>query len=159
LYGPDQTVLDLILGVHLRSSGTGQKTRKGGRRCDAGGNTRGGASRNSPELGVPAAPGVKSTRAWVGRDPRDTRELPRAKARHGRGSSDEHDGGGGSARWRNDGARVPGARKDPGLRHLAHKLRGFDAMLTRGLRRPKLRRKEDDDDDRRRRGSGSRGGR
>jgi hypothetical protein len=108
----------------------------------------------SPELGVPAAPGVKSTRAWVGRDPRDTRELPRAKARHGRGSSDEHDGGGGSARRRNDGARVPGARKGPELRHLAHTLRGFDAMLTRGLRRPELRRKEDDNDDRRRRRSG-----
>jgi hypothetical protein len=106
----------------------------------------------SPELGVPAAPGAKSTRAWVGRDPRDKRELPKAKARHGRGSSDEHDGGGGSARRRNDGARVPRARKDPGLGHLAHKLRGFDAMLTRGLRRSELRRKEDDDDDRRRRG-------
>jgi hypothetical protein len=53
------------------------------------------------------APGVKLTRAWVGRDPHDTRDLPRAKARHGRGSSDEHDGGGGSARRRNDGARVP----------------------------------------------------
>jgi hypothetical protein len=62
-------------------------------------------------------------------------------------------------RRRNDGARVPGARKGPGLRHLVHKLWGFDVMLTRDLRRPELRRKEDDNYDRRRRGSGSRGGR
>jgi hypothetical protein len=39
----------------------------------------------SPELGVPAAPGVKLTRAWVGRDLRDTCDLPRAIARHGEG--------------------------------------------------------------------------
>jgi hypothetical protein len=36
---------------------------------------------------------------------------------------------------------VPGARAGPGLRHLAHKLRGFDVMLTRGSRWPELQRK------------------
>jgi hypothetical protein len=48
-------------------------------------------------------------------------------------------------------ARVPGARKGPWLRHLAHKLREFDAMLTRGLQWPELKQKEEDDDDPRRR--------
>jgi hypothetical protein len=68
--------------------------KEGGRRCDASGRTRGGAARDSPELGVPAALGAKSTRAWVRGVLRDTCDLPRAKARHGRGSSDEHIGGG-----------------------------------------------------------------
>jgi hypothetical protein len=51
-------------------------------------------------------------------------------------------------------ARVPGVRKGPGLRHLAHKLREVDATLTRGLQWPELQRKEEDDDDPRRRRSG-----
>jgi hypothetical protein len=83
----------------------------------------------SPEFIELDAPGVKSTRAWVGRDPRYTRDLPRAKARHGRGSSDEHDGGGGSARRRNDGARVPASGAVYGLRHLAQKEQGTMVLI------------------------------
>jgi hypothetical protein len=50
--------------------------------------------RRSAGAGQSQAPGVKTTWAWVRCDPRDTRNLSRAKARHGRGSSDEHDGEG-----------------------------------------------------------------
>jgi hypothetical protein len=77
-HGPDQTALDLILGVHLRSNGTGQKERKGGRRCDAGGNTRGGVARDSPQLGVPAALGVKTSRLQAREHRRGTGKRSRA---------------------------------------------------------------------------------
>jgi hypothetical protein len=113
----------------------------------------------SPELGVPAAPGVKSTRAWVGRDLRDTCDLPRAIARHGEGSGDKHDGGGGSARRRNDGAHVSASGVVYGLRQPAQKEQGVEGKLTKGLWRQGQRRTGEVDDDRRRRGSGSRGGR
>jgi hypothetical protein len=85
----------------------------------------------SPEFIKLDALGVKSTRAWVRLDPRDTRDLPRAKARHGRGSSDEHDGGDGSARQRNDGARVLTSGAVYGLRLLAQKEQGT-LVLTEG---------------------------
>jgi hypothetical protein len=63
----------------------------------------------SPELGVPAAPGAKLTWAWVRHDLHDTRDSPRAQEKHREDSSDEPDGGGGSGRQRNGGARVLGA--------------------------------------------------
>jgi hypothetical protein len=44
----------------------------------------------------------------------------------------------GSGRWTSPASGVPGARAGPGLQHLAHKLRGVDAMLTKGLQRPEL---------------------
>jgi hypothetical protein len=107
----------------------------------------------SPELGVLAAPGVKSTRPWVGRDLRDTCDLPRAKERHGEGSSDDHDGGGGSARRRNDGARVPASGAVYSLRQPAQKEQGVEEELTKRLWRQGLRRMGEVDDDRQRRGS------
>jgi hypothetical protein len=86
----------------------------------------------SSELSVPAAPGVKSTRPWVGRDLRDTCDLPRAKARHGEGSSDDHDGGGGSVRRRNDGARVPASGAVYSLRQPAQKEQGWRGSALAG---------------------------
>jgi hypothetical protein len=55
--------------------------------------TRGGAARDSPELGVPAAPGAKTTRARVGHDQRDMRDPPGAKAGLRGRSSCGYDGG------------------------------------------------------------------
>jgi hypothetical protein len=112
--------LDLDLAVRdkgVRGSNQARRSRierprekgtEGRRRCDAGGNTRGGAARGSPELGVPAAPGVKLTWAWVRRDLRDTRDSPRALKKRREDSSGEFDGGGGSGRRRIGGARVLG---------------------------------------------------
>jgi hypothetical protein len=125
--------LDLITDAHIGSNGSEEIGRSG----DGVGSPKlvsaVACGLGSPELGVPAAPGAKSTRAWVGRDLRDTCDPRRAKARHGEGSSDEHDGGGSLARRRNDGARVPASGAAYGLRQLAQKEQGMEEELTKGL--------------------------
>jgi hypothetical protein len=59
--------------------------------------SRGGVS---PELIEIDAPGVKSSRAWVCRDQRDTRDPPGALAGLGGARGRGCDGGGGSVRQR-----------------------------------------------------------
>jgi hypothetical protein len=103
--------------------------------------------RRSAGAGQSQAPGVKTTRAWVGCDPRDTRNLSRAKARHGRGSSDEHDGEGrleaadspacmrsrhcGQLRTTTPRAKEPGSKEEAHRRPAARSC-GGDARGDRG---------------------------
>jgi len=49
----------------------------------------------SPEFGILGVPGLKTTRIWVGRDQRDTRDSPRAQAGYGEalGGARKDDGG------------------------------------------------------------------
>jgi hypothetical protein len=74
---------------------------------------------SSPELGDLGAPRVKTTRAWVWEVQRSMRDPPGAKAGLGEGSGGAHDDGGGSARRRIAGVRVPATRASLGPRHLA----------------------------------------
>jgi hypothetical protein len=148
---------DLILRVHLRSNGTGQKGRKGGRRCDAGGNTCGGAARDSPELGVSAAPVTNPPQLQVTEHHRGSANTLRVNRSdlndHGCGSTAR----GGSGRrtcWR---ARVPGAAGCQGLRDPAQKNQRKEGRLTKGSGWPELPRKVDVDDGRRRKWGGARG--
>ena len=67
----------------------------------AGALLRGGASPEYAKLGLP---GVKSTRAWVWGDLRDTRNLLAALAGLGEACNSERGGGGGSA-WRGSPAQ------------------------------------------------------
>jgi hypothetical protein len=61
----------------------------------------------------------------------------------------QNDGEGGSGRQTLPASGVPVATASQTSRQLALKHRGGNAMLTRGLWRPELRRKEENDDDRR----------
>jgi hypothetical protein len=99
---------DLTKGADCRSDGPGRKGKGGGGAATPAAKTRGGMARDSPELGVPAAPGAKTTRAQVGRDQRDMSDPPGAKAGLGGRSSCGYDGGGGSARRRVAGVRRSG---------------------------------------------------
>jgi hypothetical protein len=111
----------------------------------------------SPELGVPSAPVTNPPRLQVREHHLGTGNSSGVN----RNDLDDHGYGttarGGSARRRNDGARVPASGAIYELRHLAQKDQGEEAKLTEGLWRPELRRKGEDDDDRRRKGSGARG--
>jgi hypothetical protein len=69
----------------------------GARGGDASWSSRGGAAWGSPEFGVLGVPGLKTTRVWVGRDKRDTRDPLGPRARVGDGRSVELGGGGGAA--------------------------------------------------------------
>jgi hypothetical protein len=90
----------------------------------------------SPELLKSDAPGVKTTRARVRDGLRNMGNSPRAKAGLGEASGGAHDDGGGSARRRIAGARVPAARVSLGPRHLAQDDQEDGVVLTEGLNGP-----------------------
>jgi hypothetical protein len=97
--------------------------------------------RRSAGAGQSRAPGVRTTRAWVWEDQLVMGKPPRGSARVRGACNGSCHGMGGSSQRSSPASGVPGARAGPGLRHLAHKLRGVDAMLTRGSRWPELQRK------------------
>jgi hypothetical protein len=68
-------------------------------------------------------------------------DPPRAKAGLGEGSGGAHNDGGGSARRRITGARVPATRASLGPRHLAQDDQEDDVMLTEGLNGPEKQRR------------------
>jgi hypothetical protein len=120
----------------------------------------GGARLGSPDFALNGAPGVKSTGLWIGHHQCVTRDPPRAKAGlRGGGSRGAHDDGGGSARWRITGARVPATGASLGPRHLAQDDRGDDVVLTEGLNGPEEQRKLAGDEGRAAGTGGARGGR
>ena len=84
--------------VRIRSNGSGGKGREERWRATAGDKSRGGAARDSPEFTKIGAPGVVSTRAWVGCVQRVTRDAPGPKTGYGGAPLAEHDYRGGSAR-------------------------------------------------------------
>ena len=67
------------------------------RNATAGDESRGGVAQGSPEFTKSDAPGVVSTRAWVGCDQRVTRDAPGPKTRYGGALLAGHDCRGGSA--------------------------------------------------------------
>jgi hypothetical protein len=69
------------------------------------------------------------------------RDPPRAKAGLGEGSGGAHDDGGGSARRRIAGARVPATRASLGPRHLAQDDQEDDVILIEGLNGPEKQRR------------------
>jgi hypothetical protein len=88
----------------------------------------------SPELLKSDAPRVKTTRAQVWDGLRDMGNPPRVTAGLGEVSGGAHDDGGGSARRRIAGVRVPATRASLGPRHLAQDDQEDDVVLTEGLR-------------------------
>jgi hypothetical protein len=82
---------------------------------------------------------------------------PRVTAGLGEVSGGAHDDGGGSARRRIAGARVPATRASLGPRHLAQDDQEDDVALTEGLRWVEVRRRVTVDNGRRRRQVGLRG--
>ena len=68
------------------------------RNATAGDEPRGGAAQGSPEFTKSGAPGVVSTRAWVGCVQRITRDAPGPKTRYGGALLAGHGCRGGSAR-------------------------------------------------------------
>jgi hypothetical protein len=102
---------------------------------------RGGARLGSPDFANNGAPRVKSTGLWVGHEQRVTRDPPRAKAGLGEGSGGTHDDGGGSARRRIAGTRVPATRASLGPQHLAQDDQEDDVVLTEGLNGPEKQRR------------------
>jgi len=91
-------VRDLISFAESRSDGQGEKGARGRRRATAGDESRGGAAQDSPEFTKTGAPGVVSTRAWVGCVQRVTRDAPGPKTRYGGALLAGHGCRGGSAR-------------------------------------------------------------
>jgi hypothetical protein len=69
------------------------------------------------------------------------RDPPGAKAGLREGSGGAHDYGGGSARRRIAGARVPATRVSLGPRHLAQDDQEDDVVLTEGLNGPEKQRR------------------
>jgi hypothetical protein len=111
----------------------------------------------SSELLKSDAPRVKTTRARVWDGLRDMGNPPRVTAGLGEVSGGVHDNGGGSARRRIVGARVPATRASLGPRHLAQDDQEDDMVLTEGLRWVGVRRRVTIDNGRRWRWVGLRG--
>ena len=88
----------LIVHVRIRSNDSGGKGRRERRRATAGDKSCGGAARDSPEFTKTGAPGVVSTRAWVGCVQRVTRDAPGPKTGYGGALLAGHDCRGGSTR-------------------------------------------------------------
>jgi hypothetical protein len=126
----------------------GSRGRRGGRR-----NLTPVAARGLglPELLKSDAPRVKTTRARVWDGLRDMGNPPRVTAGLGEVSGGAHDDGGGSARRRIAGARVPATRASLGPRHLAQDDQEDDVVLTDGLWWVGVRRRVTVDNGRRRR--------
>ena len=78
----------------------------GRRRDTAGDESRGGAAQGSPEFTKSGAPGVASTRAWVGCVQRIMRDAPGAKTGYGGALLAGHGCRGGSARRSSPARRV-----------------------------------------------------
>jgi hypothetical protein len=124
----------------------GSQGRRGGRR-----NLTPTAARGSSSLELlkSDAPRVKTTRARVWDGLSDMGNPPRVTAGLGEVSVGAHDGGGGSARRRITGARVPATRASLGPRHLAQDDQEDDVVLTEGLRWVEVRRRVTVDNGRR----------
>ena len=106
--------------------------RAGRRRATAGDSVRGGVALGSPEIVESDAPGVVSTRVWVGWPLRGTCSSPGRLDGHGEGLSVELDGGGGSARRGLAGAACSGGSRGYGPSKLAPKRQRGELMLTEG---------------------------
>ena len=115
--------------------------RAGRRRATAGDSVRGGAALGSPEIVESDAPGVVSTRVWVGWPLRGTCSSPGRLDGHGEGLSVELDGGGGSARRGLAGAVCSGVSRGYGPSKLAPKRQRGELMLTEGSGRSRAWRK------------------
>jgi hypothetical protein len=132
----------------------GSRGRWGGRRNSTPAAARGSGSL---ELLKSDAPRVKTTRARVWDGLRDMGNPPRVTAGLGEVSGGAHDDGGGLARRRIAGARVPATRTSLGPRYLAPDDQEDDVVLTEGLRWVGVRRRVTVDNGRRRRWVGLRG--
>ena len=102
----------LIWRVDLRSNGLDLLRARERQRSPAGDKSRGGAARDSPKFTKIGAPGVFSTRAWVGCGRRVTRDAPGPKTGYGGALLTGHDCRGGSAQWSSPVQRV---RAEPRL--------------------------------------------
>ena len=125
----------LIVTVGHRSDGSGCLGAQAAALATGGEHLRWWAAALAPDFTELDAPGLKSTRAWVRRVRRNTRNPPRVTAGLAEALDGECKGGGGSARHDSPACAWSGGSRGYGLSKLAKNDRGNRAGAHRGMLR------------------------